>query len=248
MPSKKKRYNSRFPPARIKKIMQSDEDVGKVAAAVPVIISRALELFVETLLKGVNEVAQERGARTLTPSHIKRCIHSETRLHFMKEMVAPVPELTGDRDDSHAAVPHPPPPSSTQMMETRAPHRRKQRGPKRIISSVKYDEEATDSGDDEELNRIAEEDESSSSSLPEMPSTSTSTSSSTNIPFTIVIPNGTAEENGDGSSSSSSSGSSRPKALRSNHQQAFSQSSDSSTASGVLNPHSLLPPMITNED
>ena len=31
--------------ARIKKIMQSDEDVGKVAAAVPVIISRALELF-----------------------------------------------------------------------------------------------------------------------------------------------------------------------------------------------------------
>ncbi|KAA0723988.1 Dr1-associated corepressor [Triplophysa tibetana] len=38
MPSKKKKYNSRFPPARIKKIMQTDEEIGKVAAAVPVII------------------------------------------------------------------------------------------------------------------------------------------------------------------------------------------------------------------
>lgn len=38
MPSKKKKYNSRFPPARIKKIMQADEEVGKVAAVVPVII------------------------------------------------------------------------------------------------------------------------------------------------------------------------------------------------------------------
>lgn len=38
MPSKKKRFNARFPPARIKKIMQKDEEVGKVAQAVPVII------------------------------------------------------------------------------------------------------------------------------------------------------------------------------------------------------------------
>ena len=56
--------------ARIKKIMQSDEDVGKVAAAVPVIISKSLELFVETLLKNANDVIERRGARTLTPSHL----------------------------------------------------------------------------------------------------------------------------------------------------------------------------------
>ena len=56
--------------ARIKKIMQSDEEVGKVAAAVPVIISRALELFVENMLKKANEVTSRRGARTLTPSHL----------------------------------------------------------------------------------------------------------------------------------------------------------------------------------
>jgi len=54
--------------------MQSDEEVGKVAAAVPVIISRALELFVENMLKKANEITSRRGARTLTPSHLKFCI------------------------------------------------------------------------------------------------------------------------------------------------------------------------------
>ena len=90
---KKKKYNARFPPvsfwfhfvslcfcsdlkiyfdfqARIKKIMQTDEEVGKVAQPVPVIISRALELFVENLLKKANDITSQRGARTLTPSHL----------------------------------------------------------------------------------------------------------------------------------------------------------------------------------
>lgn len=98
MPSKKKKYNARFPPARIKKIMQSDEEVGKVAAPVPVIISRALELFAETLLKKANGVTATRGARTLTPSHLKFCIKSEARFDFLREMVESVPELQGDVD------------------------------------------------------------------------------------------------------------------------------------------------------
>ena len=50
--------------------MQSDDEVGKVAAPVPVIISRALELFSETLLLRAKKVTSQRGARTLTPSHL----------------------------------------------------------------------------------------------------------------------------------------------------------------------------------
>lgn len=49
--------------ARIKKIMQMDDDVGKVAAPVPVIISKSLELFVEDLLANANAVIEDRGAR-----------------------------------------------------------------------------------------------------------------------------------------------------------------------------------------
>ena len=72
MPSKKKKFNARFPPARIKKIMQLDEDVGKVASAVPVMISRALEIFMENLLLQSSQLAGSKGARTLTTSHLKQ--------------------------------------------------------------------------------------------------------------------------------------------------------------------------------
>jgi hypothetical protein len=96
MPSKKKKYNSRFPPARIKKIMQSDDEVGKVAAVVPIIIcefslslslslslfqstsnhplspstARVLEIFVESLLTESCKITKQKNARTLTPAHL----------------------------------------------------------------------------------------------------------------------------------------------------------------------------------
>ncbi|XP_028917372.1 dr1-associated corepressor isoform X1 [Ornithorhynchus anatinus] len=101
MPSKKKKYNARFPPARIKKIMQTDEEIGKVAAAVPVIISRALELFLESLLKKACQVTQARNAKTMTTSHLKQCIELEQQFDFLKDLVASVPDMQGDGEDNH---------------------------------------------------------------------------------------------------------------------------------------------------
>ncbi|XP_066064297.1 dr1-associated corepressor [Chamaea fasciata] len=101
MPSKKKKYNARFPPARIKKIMQTDEEIGKVAAAVPVIISRALELFLESLLRKACHVTQSRNAKTMTTSHLKQCIELEQQFDFLKDLVAAVPDMQGDGDDPH---------------------------------------------------------------------------------------------------------------------------------------------------
>uniref|UniRef100_UPI00358FD011 dr1-associated corepressor n=1 Tax=Myxine glutinosa TaxID=7769 RepID=UPI00358FD011 len=100
MPSKKKKYNARFPPARIKKIMQTDEEVGKVAAAVPVIISRALELFLESLLTKACQVTQSRNAKTMTTSHFKQCIESEQQYDFLKDLVAGLPDMQGDREEA----------------------------------------------------------------------------------------------------------------------------------------------------
>jgi len=105
MPSKRKKYNARFPPARIKKIMQSDEEVGKVAQAVPVIISRALELFVESLLKKAESVTQGRNAKTLTPSHLKQCIMAESRFDFLKDLVSSVPDVQGEEDLAETPTP-----------------------------------------------------------------------------------------------------------------------------------------------
>ncbi|XP_058518366.1 dr1-associated corepressor [Ochotona princeps] len=101
MPSKKKKYNARFPPARIKKIMQTDEEIGKVAAAVPVIISRALELFLESLLRKACQVTQSRNAKTMTTSHLKQCIEVEQQFDFLKDLVASVPDMQGDAEDNH---------------------------------------------------------------------------------------------------------------------------------------------------
>ncbi|KAH8421087.1 hypothetical protein KR222_010851 [Zaprionus bogoriensis] len=94
MPSKKKKYNARFPAGRIKKIMQSDEEIGKVAQAVPVIISRTLELFVESLLTKTLRITNSRNAKTLSPSHMKQCIMSEQRFDFLKELVRNIPDIS----------------------------------------------------------------------------------------------------------------------------------------------------------
>ncbi|XP_031356430.1 dr1-associated corepressor [Photinus pyralis] len=103
MPSKKKKYNARFPAGRIKKIMQTDEEVGKVAQAVPVIISRTLELFVESLLTKSMQITQARNAKTLTPSHMKQCILSESRFDFLKDLVKNVPDPSAQEDNENDA-------------------------------------------------------------------------------------------------------------------------------------------------
>lgn len=122
MPSKKKKYNARFPPARIKKIMQTDEEVGKVAAAVPVIISRALELFVESLVKKASEITQTRNAKTLTTSHLKACILADNQFHFLKDLVSCIPDVQGEDESSNPSIL--PQPGLTQL-PPRQPKRRK---------------------------------------------------------------------------------------------------------------------------
>ena len=47
-----------------------------MAAAVPVLISRAIELFMVRLLRDAEKQIQQRNARTLTPQHIKQAIMS----------------------------------------------------------------------------------------------------------------------------------------------------------------------------
>lgn len=76
--------------------MQADEEVGKIAQAVPVIISRTLELFVESLLTKSSQITTARNAKTLSPSHLKQCIMSEQRFDFLKDLVKTVPDIGED--------------------------------------------------------------------------------------------------------------------------------------------------------
>ncbi|GLU18959.1 hypothetical protein SLE2022_352330 [Rubroshorea leprosula] len=56
----KKKLDTRFPAARIKKIMQADEDVGKIAMAVPLLVSKALELFLQDLCDQTYDITSKK--------------------------------------------------------------------------------------------------------------------------------------------------------------------------------------------
>ncbi|KAF5304623.1 hypothetical protein FQR65_LT07905 [Abscondita terminalis] len=66
-------------------------------------IPRTLELFVESLLKKSMQITQARNAKTLTPSHMKQCILSESRFDFLKDLVKNVPDPSAQEDNENDA-------------------------------------------------------------------------------------------------------------------------------------------------
>ena len=91
----KKKLDTRFPAARIKKIMQTDEDIGKIAMAVPLLVSKALELFLQDLCDRTYAVTLKRGAKTVNAFHLKQCIQTFNVFDFLKDTVSKVPDLGG---------------------------------------------------------------------------------------------------------------------------------------------------------
>ncbi|XP_049882295.1 uncharacterized protein LOC126378149 [Pectinophora gossypiella] len=123
MPSKKRKYNARFPAGRIKKIMQTDEEVGKVAQAVPVIIPRTLELFVESLLSKAMQVTMARNAKTLSPSHVKQCILAESKFDFLRDLVKNIPDVSA-AEEKEMQMSAESSPNSSRFSDTSVPPRR----------------------------------------------------------------------------------------------------------------------------
>ncbi|KAJ2459952.1 hypothetical protein GGF42_001150, partial [Coemansia sp. RSA 2424] len=76
--------------ARIKKIMQMDEEVGKMAQATPVLISKSLELFMQSIVDDVCRHARACNSRKVMPTHLKRCVESTECYDFLKDVVEAV--------------------------------------------------------------------------------------------------------------------------------------------------------------
>ncbi|XP_026151769.1 dr1-associated corepressor isoform X4 [Mastacembelus armatus] len=98
MPGQRRRYNVRFPPNRIKKIMQKDTEVGRIAMAVPVIISRALEMFLKSLLTKTCLITKSKPSNVMSVAHVKQCIESEKLFHFLKELVESATSTATQKD------------------------------------------------------------------------------------------------------------------------------------------------------
>ncbi|XP_068574103.1 dr1-associated corepressor isoform X2 [Cebidichthys violaceus] len=104
MSGHKRRYSVRFPPSRIKKIMQKDAEVGRIAVAVPVIISRALEMFLKSLLTKVCLITQSKRCHVVSVAHMKQCIEFEKLFHFLKDLVERASSPAGQKADGGMSV------------------------------------------------------------------------------------------------------------------------------------------------
>ncbi|XP_068681550.1 dr1-associated corepressor-like [Montipora capricornis] len=202
MPSKKKKFNARFPPARIKKIMQTDEDVGKVAAAVPVIISKALEMFLQSLVERASEYTRSRNAKTMTPAHLKRCITSENQFDFLKDLVANVPDLPSNEEEQDG---------EPKPKRKRAPKKPPAQNKERKKSEKRKPQPVAAVSDESEDELESEEEDSSSEGTSNHTSATNSTakcSSSTSLPSTvpsITLTRPSTDENEESKSSASMS-------------------------------------------
>ncbi|KAK3135207.1 hypothetical protein QOZ80_5BG0416090 [Eleusine coracana subsp. coracana] len=90
----RKKLDTRFPAPRIKKIMQADEDVGKIALAVPVLVSKALELFLQDLCDRTYDITIRKGVKTVSSYHLKQCIQNYNVYDFLREVVSKVPDIS----------------------------------------------------------------------------------------------------------------------------------------------------------
>ncbi|SMN21681.1 similar to Saccharomyces cerevisiae YER159C BUR6 Subunit of a heterodimeric NC2 transcription regulator complex with Ncb2p [Maudiozyma saulgeensis] len=96
------RIQTHFPPAKIKKIMQTDEDIGKVSQATPVIAGRALELFVAMLVSQAGQTARSQGNKRISADTLRETIMHSEKFDFLREAVCG--DDVDDDDDAAAAA------------------------------------------------------------------------------------------------------------------------------------------------
>lgn len=81
---------TKFPTARIKRIMQADEEVGKVAQQTPIAVGKALELFMIQLVSKSADVAKDKGSKRVTAAMLKQVVESDEQWDFLRDIVSRV--------------------------------------------------------------------------------------------------------------------------------------------------------------
>jgi len=97
---------TKFPVARIKRIMQADEDVGKVAQVTPIAVAKALELFMISLVTKAAREARDRSSKRVTAAHLKQAVAKDEVLDFLVDIIAKVPDQPGKRTEDDGSDPH----------------------------------------------------------------------------------------------------------------------------------------------
>ncbi|KAK8027597.1 hypothetical protein PG991_004653 [Apiospora marii] len=112
---------TKFPTARIKRIMQADEEVGKVAQQTPIAVGKALELFMVQIVTKSADVAKERNSKRISAQMLKQAIDSNNEWDFLRDIVSKVSEK---EDTSRAGKAK----AETESEEEVEPQPKKRRG------------------------------------------------------------------------------------------------------------------------
>ncbi|OUC39891.1 hypothetical protein D917_04516, partial [Trichinella nativa] len=103
------RRRARIPPVKVKRVLQSNEEVGKMSNAIPILFctfAQLLEHFIEQLLIKADEVANGLSVKTLTPVHIKFAALREPTFSFLNPLLAEFGDYSKDRRAISLLEPH----------------------------------------------------------------------------------------------------------------------------------------------
>lgn len=81
--SASRRKGANFPASRIKRIMLSNEDIGKITPSTPVVLGRALELFLAELLDDTISACQTRGSAKISKDDVRFVVEKNEKYGFL---------------------------------------------------------------------------------------------------------------------------------------------------------------------
>ncbi|KAK4169527.1 putative DNA polymerase epsilon subunit C [Cladorrhinum sp. PSN259] len=123
---------TKFPTARIKRIMQADEEVGKVAQQTPIAVGKALEMFMVALVTKSADVAREKNSKRVSAQMLKQVVESDEQWDFLREIVSKV-ENTEDRHGKGSASKAKSQGDSEESEEEVVPEKKKRAGRKKKV-------------------------------------------------------------------------------------------------------------------
>ncbi|KAM0532947.1 hypothetical protein ACHAPP_006449 [Verticillium nonalfalfae] len=118
---------TKFPTARIKRIMQADEEVGKVAQQTPIAVGKALEIFMINVVTAGAEIAKEKNSKRVTAQMLKQVIETDGQYDFLADIAAKV----GEDDKKRGGSGNKAETSSEEEMEVEQPKKKVRGGRKK---------------------------------------------------------------------------------------------------------------------
>lgn len=97
-----------FSSLKVKKIIQENKEIGKIANMSPYVISKSLEYFIKDIIADAAENTTLKGQNTIQSINIKNIVNSKPSLSFLSDLVSDVEESKSKKknkkDNSHPNI------------------------------------------------------------------------------------------------------------------------------------------------